>query len=136
MFIFQFLYRTFTITVKEITCSPIRQKREKKKIGEYLCVRTRQYGDRTSWGEFRLFCTRHCQPIWRSSFSVNDSVNIFDSTIEDVKKSFKIASGAMIENAKRWRPIPKRDQIKLIYTSQSSDYLKYGFGRVKLDDIK
>jgi hypothetical protein len=26
----------------------------------------------------------------------------------------------LIENAKRWRPIPNRDKIKLIYTSQSS----------------
>jgi hypothetical protein len=26
----------------------------------------------------------------------------------------------LIENAKRWHPIPNRDQIKLIYTSQSS----------------
>jgi hypothetical protein len=26
----------------------------------------------------------------------------------------------LIENAKRWRPIPNWDQIKLIYTSQSS----------------
>ena len=60
-----------------------------------------------------------------------------------MKKSFKIidrTSGAMfhllIENAKIWRPIPNRDQIKLIYTSQSSmqtiQIILNGFGRVKL----
>jgi hypothetical protein len=42
----------------------------------------------------------------------------------------------LIENAKRWRPIPNRDQIKLIYTSQSSmqtiQIILNGFGRVKL----
>ena len=54
--------------------SPTRQKREENKFGENVCVRTRQSGDRTSWGEFWLFCTRPCQPAWRSSFSVNDSV--------------------------------------------------------------
>jgi hypothetical protein len=43
-----------------------------KKIGEYVCVRTRQSDDRTSWGEFGLFCTCPCQPTWWSSFSVND----------------------------------------------------------------
>ena len=50
------------------------QKREEKKFGEYVCVRTWQSGNRTSWGEFWLFCTCPCQPTWRSSFSVYDSV--------------------------------------------------------------
>jgi hypothetical protein len=57
--------------------SPTRQKWEENKFGEYICVRTRQSGDHTSWGEFWLFCTRPCQPTWWSSFSVNDSVNFF-----------------------------------------------------------
>jgi len=57
--------------------SPTRQKREENKFGEYVCVRTRQSGDRTSWGEFRLFCTCPCQPTWRSSFSVNDSAKFW-----------------------------------------------------------
>lgn len=29
-------------------CSPTRQKREEKKIEKYVCVKTRQSGDRTS----------------------------------------------------------------------------------------
>ena len=62
---------TTTCAVKETTA---RQKREENKFGKYVCVRTRQSGDRTSWGEFWLFCTRPCQPAWRSGFSVNDSV--------------------------------------------------------------
>jgi hypothetical protein len=41
---------------------------------KFVCVWTRQYGDRTSWGKFRLFCTRPCQPTWQISFSVNESV--------------------------------------------------------------
>jgi hypothetical protein len=57
--------------VKETTA---RQKWEEKKFGEYVRVGSRQSGDQTSWGEFWLFCTRPCQPTWRSSFSVNDSV--------------------------------------------------------------
>ena len=31
----------------------------------------------------------------------------------------------LIENAKRWRPIPNRDQIKLIYTSQAIQIILY-----------
>ena len=54
--------------------SRTRQKQEENKFGKYLCVRTWQFGDQTSWGEFWLFCTHHCRPTWRSSFSVNDSV--------------------------------------------------------------
>ena len=59
------ILQNIVITVKETTA---RQKQEEKKFGEYICVRTWQSG------EFRLFCTRTCQPTWRSSFSVNDSV--------------------------------------------------------------
>jgi hypothetical protein len=47
------------VAVKETTAC---QKREEKKFGKYVCVRTRQSGDRTSLVEFRLFCTRPCQP--------------------------------------------------------------------------
>jgi hypothetical protein len=32
----------------------------------------------------------------------------------------KLCLSLLIENAKRWHPIPNRDKIKLIYTSQSS----------------
>jgi len=55
--------------VKEITARQLAKNEMRKNS-----ARTRLSGDRTTWGEFRLFCTRPCQPTWRSSFSVNDSV--------------------------------------------------------------
>ena len=61
-------------TLTSVKKTTARQQRLEKNFGEYVCVRTRHSGDRTSWGEFRLFCTRPCQPTWRSSFSINDSV--------------------------------------------------------------
>ena len=61
-------------SVKETTACQLAKSEKRKKFGEYVCVRTRQFGDRTSLGEFRLFCTRPRQQTCRSSFSVNDSV--------------------------------------------------------------
>jgi hypothetical protein len=58
----------YTISVKETTA---RLKSEENKFGKYVCVRTRQSGDRTSWGEFWLFCTRPCQPTWPYRYPIS-----------------------------------------------------------------